>query len=92
MPVVGNYAYVLADTGQTKDANDFTPDHKTLVINFVDSAISYEFPNEVTDVSLVIRNTLHISSMKKNLIPNFMIREAGIKVNDTPKTQVEDTS
>ena len=30
--------------------------------------------------------------MKKNLIPNFMMREAGIHMNDNTKTQVDNTS
>ena len=36
---------------------------------------------------LVLRNALHVPSMKNNLIPPFVMREAGIKVNDTPKIQ-----
>ena len=38
-------------------------------------------------VYLVIRNTLN-----ENFIPPFMMREAGIQVNDNPKIQVENTS
>ena len=35
----------------------------------------------------VLRNALFVPSMKNNLIPPFMMREAGIRVNDTPKIQ-----
>jgi hypothetical protein len=33
--------------------------------------------------------TTYVPSMQNNLIPPFMMREAGIKVSDTPKIQVQ---
>jgi hypothetical protein len=39
---------------------------------------------------LVIRNALHVKSMDNNLIPLFMMREAGITVCDTPKIQLSE--
>ena len=41
---------------------------------------------------MVIRNALYVPSMQHNLIPPFMIREAGIVVNDTTKIQLDDPS
>jgi hypothetical protein len=38
---------------------------------------------------LVIRNTLYIQSMKNNLLPPFILRQAGIELNDTPNIQVD---
>jgi hypothetical protein len=35
----------------------------------------------------VIRNALHVPSMKNNLLPPFVLREAGIRVRDTPEIQ-----
>ena len=39
---------------------------------------------------LAIRNVLHIPSMMNHLVPTFIMREAGITVNDTPKIHLED--
>ncbi len=38
---------------------------------------------------MALRNTLHVLSMKSNLIPLFLVLEAGIQVNSMPKIQVE---
>jgi hypothetical protein len=37
---------------------------------------------------LIVRNALHVPSMQHNLIPPFIMREAGLVVNDVPKMQV----
>jgi hypothetical protein len=52
--------------------------------------VKYECPRDGTSYILVIRNALHVPSMTNNLIPPFMMREAGITVHDTPKIQVSD--
>ena len=39
---------------------------------------------------LVIRNALYVPEMKNNLIPPFIIREAGMQVLDTPKIHTKD--
>ena len=49
MPIAGNHAYVLDDTGRMADVNAFTPHHRTLVIPVTDEAIRYKCPYEVTD-------------------------------------------
>jgi hypothetical protein len=36
-----------------------------------------------------MRNTLYDPSMKNNLLPPFILRQAGIKLNDTSKIQVD---
>ena len=92
MAVVGMNAYILNNTGATAEVNAFTPDHAALVIEIVDAAVQYDCPYTGTTYVLVIRNALHVPSMQHNLIPPFMIREAGIVVNDTPKIQVDDPS
>ena len=38
---------------------------------------------------MVMRNALLIHSMDHNLIPPFLIREAGLILNETPKHQLE---
>ena len=34
---------------------------------------------------LIVRNALHVPSMQHNLIPPFIMREAGLVVNDVPR-------
>ena len=38
---------------------------------------------------LVIGNALHVISMTNNMIPTFIMREAGILMYDTHKTQAK---
>ena len=41
---------------------------------------------------LTVRNALHVPSMEHNLIPPFIMREAGLVINDVPRihTRTED--
>ena len=78
MPAVGMNAYVISDTGRVADVNPFTPDYKSMLIPIVDAVYI-----------LVIRNALHVPSMKNNRLPPFVLREAGIRVKDTPKISVD---
>jgi hypothetical protein len=89
MPVVGKFAFIISNTGRIADVKAYTPDYDTMQIPIVDAAVKYECPYDGTTYILVIRNALHVPSMQNNLIPPFMIREAGIILNDTPKMQVE---
>ena len=41
---------------------------------------------------IIIRDTLSVTSMDHNVIPQFAMREAGINVKNTPKFQVNDSS
>lgn len=85
MPVVGQNTYILSDTGKTADVSPFTPDYEPMEISIVDAAILYQCPYSGKDFILVLRNALHVPSMRNNLIPPFILREKGIKVQDTPK-------
>ena len=76
--------------GRTAKVNPFTPDYKSMQVPIVDAAVQYECPYSGMLHVLIIRNALHVPSMKHNLVPPFMIREEGIQVNDTPKIQVND--
>ena len=92
MPVVGDQAFILADLGRSCDVSPFTPDYKPLKVPMVDAAVKYDSPHDGTVCILVIRNALYVPSMEYNLIPPFMIREAGVKLRDTPKIHVDDPS
>lgn len=90
MPVVGKNAYILAETGKEVEVSPFTPDYKAIQAPLVDAAIQYDCPYEGKSYILVIRNAIHVPSMNNNLIPPFMMREAGIQVKDVPKIQTLD--
>ena len=92
MAVVGRNAYILSYTGATAEVNAFTPDHAEMTIQIVDAAVQYDCPYTGITYIMVICNALYVPSMQHNLIPPFMIREAGIVVNDTPKIQLDDPS
>ena len=85
MAVLGRNAYILSYTGATAEVNAFTPDHAAMTIQIVDAAVQYECAYNGIMYIMVIRNALYVPSMQHNLMPPFMIREAVIVVNDTPK-------
>ena len=86
-PVVGRNAIVLEDTGKTANVTGFTKDlGKCMSVPIVTAAVAYD--NEYTgqtSVLIIHHNALHFTSMKHNLIPPFVIRLAGAKVNEEPK-------
>ena len=92
MPVVGASAFVLADLGKTCEVSPYSPDYPPMNVPLVDAAVKHESPFDGFECILVIRNALYVPSMKYNLIPPFMVREAGVKLKETPKIQVDDPS
>jgi hypothetical protein len=56
----------------------------------VDAAVRYDSPFDGKVYILVIRNALYVPSMKYNLVPPFVMREAGIIVRETPKIHMEE--
>jgi hypothetical protein len=89
MPVVGRNACIISDRGRLADVNPFTPDYESMVASIVDAAVLHECPYNGQTHMLVLRNALH-APMKNNLVPPFVTREAGTRVNDTPNIQTSD--
>jgi hypothetical protein len=56
----------------------------------VDAAMRYDRDGRV--YILLIQNALYVPSLDHNLLPSFMMREAGVIVKDTPEIQVDDPS
>ena len=80
MAVVGKHCYILSESGKTTDVQPFSPDYKAMTCQIVDAAIQYDDPFTGQPYILVIRDALHVPTMGNNLIPPFMMREAGIQV------------
>ena len=92
MTVVGLDAYVISETGRTAVVQPYSPDYDTKDIPIVHAAVQYDCPYNGDSYVLVIRNALHVKSMKHNLMPPFLMREAGVQVRDIPKIHVVDPS
>ena len=85
-PVVGGYAKILEDTGKTVTVSGFTSAlGKPLSVSVVNAAVAYDCELSGETRILVIYNALYFKDMEVNLIPPFMMRLAGIEVDECPK-------
>ena len=80
MPVIRMNAYILSTIGETVDIAPFTPDYKPISVELVDAALKYECPYSGEIKIFIIRRRLHVPSMTHNLLPPFMLKEAGITI------------
>ena len=84
--VVGKNCYVLRKTGKVAKVQGFTSAlGKPLLVPFVDAIVAYDEPTSGKTMLLKIRNALYVQSLHSNLIPPFIMRLAGIEVNECPK-------
>ena len=90
MPVVGRHAYIINYSGQKVDVRPFTPQYKSMEAELVDTALLYECLYEGKSHILVIQNAIQVGSMENNLIPPFILHEAGLQVNERAKIHTED--
>ena len=92
MPVVGSGALVISEHNRICEVSPYTPDYDPLEVPMVDAVVKYNCPFDGKMYILLIQNALFVPSMNYNLLPPFMIREAGVIVRDTPKIQLDDPS
>ena len=86
MVVVGEQATVISDSGIHAEVRAFADDCKTLErVPIVDAAIAYDCRSSMRTYILIVRNALHVKSMRHNLLPPFIAREVGLVVNDVPR-------
>ena len=93
MVVVGQQATVFGQSGKSADVRPFSSECSKLEsVPIVDAAVAYDCPYSMKTYLLSIRNALYVPSMSHNLIPPFILREAGLLVNDVPRihTKVEE--
>ena len=86
MVVIGKQAAIIKNTGQFAEANAFAKYVGSMSrVPIVDAVIAYDCPYSLKTYLLVARNALYIPSMSHNLIPPFILREAGQQVNEMAK-------
>ena len=86
MVVIGKQAFIFSHSGQYANIRAFTDEVKSIPkVPIVDTVIAYDCPKSGQAYLLVVRNALCVPSMEHNLIPPFILREAGLILNDTLK-------
>ena len=84
MLVAGYYSLILLDTGRMAEINVLFPDFEPMQVPIADAAFRYKSIYRGMSHILEIKNVLYVPLMRNSLIPPFMMREAGIIINDTP--------
>ena len=86
MVVVGKQAFIFSHSGQYTNVQAFAEEVEGLSsVPIANVVIAYDCPSSVETHILVVRNALCVLKMEINLIPPFILREAGLILNDTPK-------
>ena len=90
MALVGKDCYIFDHVNErTCDIEPFDPSiRKKSKVLIVDAAIIYDCPYTHKSYLLFIKNTLYVSTLTYNLLPPFILREAGITVNNVSKIHV----
>ena len=85
-PVVGKDAFILRYTGKKVRVSGFSDQlGSPLLVHVVDAALIYECEVSGDKYLIVIRNALYIKGMTCSLISPFILRLAGVTVNECPK-------
>ena len=88
MCVLGKHCLLLSNlaTARKVSVGAFAEAAGGLVsVPIVDAMLAYDCPRRNQVYLLILRNVLNIESMDDNLITPFILREAGITVNDRAK-------
>ena len=86
MCVIGKHCLKIGETGQTVNVNAFSKDAGGMsAVPVIDAVCAYDCPKTGDTYLLLMRNGLEMPCNDHNLIPPFLLREAGLDVNDKPK-------
>jgi hypothetical protein len=88
MSVAGGGITVIAKSGHFAMVTPFSPDLPVLEkVEIGDAGMCYDDPASLCTYILVMRNALLIPTMSHNLLPPFLVCEAGLFLDETPKHQ-----
>ena len=86
MAVAGANLSIISKSGLIATVTPFSPDLPAMDdVEIGDVAMVWDDPRTGTPYILVMRNALLIPTMDHNLIPPFLIQEAGLFLDETPK-------
>ena len=94
MVLLGKHAFIFDGvSGRSYNVKPFDPSiGRVEKVPIVDDALAYNCPYTYTTYVCIFKNALHIPRLEHNLIPPFILREAGLIVNDIPKLHLLDPS
>ena len=79
MVVIDAQGTIIQQTGRYADVNAFSSDVGTMSrVPIVDAAVAYDCPFSGQTTLMVARNALYVDIMDHNLVPPFIMREAGL--------------
>ena len=85
-PVVGRNCFIHRRTGKSVNVRGFSDAlGKPMEVDVVDAIVAYDDSYDGDTYLLMIKNALYVPTMDNNLVPPFMMRLAGIEVNECPK-------
>ena len=85
-PVVGNGAHVLEHTGKKVSVSGFTDElGKPMLVDVVHAVITYDCAQTGMSYPMLINNAILVPSVDCCLINPFMLRLAGVQVDECPK-------
>ena len=81
MVVLGQHCYIISSSGIHAEVNKFAIEvGRMKSVTIVAAAIVYDCPYSMKTYLLIVRNALYIKSRTNNIIPPFIMREAGLEV------------
>ena len=83
MIVFGKDCFIIYKSVKKAIVKDVTDQFGTITDPIVDADVAYDYPWSQSTYIFIARNILFVLSMDQNLIPSFILREAGLIVNDT---------
>ena len=93
MVVIGAQGMIIQQIGRYVDVNAFSSDVGTMSrVPIVDAVVAYDCPFSGRKILMVARNALYVESMDHNLVPPFIMREAGLEVEKRVKIHMPQPS
>ena len=92
MVVIGAQGSIIQKTGRYADVNTLCSDVGTMsMVPIVDAVVAYDCPFSGRTILMVARNALYVESMDHNLVSPFIMRKAGLEVNEQTKIHTTHT-